>query len=235
MRCRPHRQLARRQLGLAADTVLALIVAHNFRLKGVATLLRAIRRLQVAGREVRLAIVGGKHIESWQRHVAHLGLSEQVIFAGRVDDPLPYYAAADCYIHPTYYDPCSLVVLEAAACGLPLVTSRYNGASEIFSEGEDVLLVDDPADDAGLAATMRPLLDEATRQRLGAAARRTILQHSFHRNVDQILEIYQEILNQRGGMPHAYRMLESRIRGENSSSQPQGSRYLDILEAGVKK
>ena len=84
--CRPHREAARRRLGLPADTVMALIVAHNFRLKGVATLLAAMRRLQTAGREVRLVIVGGKHIDSWRRHVARLGLSGQVIFAGRVDD-----------------------------------------------------------------------------------------------------------------------------------------------------
>src|SRR5208283_3706932 len=148
---RPHRLPARRRLGLPADTVTALIVAHNFRLKGVATLLASLRRLRTDGRNVRLVIVGGKHIDSWQRHVTRVGLRDQVVFAGRVDDPLPYYAAADCYVHPTYYDPCSLVVLEAAACGLPLITSRYNGASEIFRDGEDVLLVNDPADDAELA------------------------------------------------------------------------------------
>ena len=150
---------------------MALIVAHNFHLKGVDTLLASMRRLQTAGRETRLVIVGGKHIDSWQRHVARLGLSEQVVFVGRVDDPLPYYAAADYYVHPTYYDPCSLVVLEAAACGLPLITSRYNGASELFCEGKDMILIDDPADDVELAEAMRLLLDDSTRQRLGEAAR----------------------------------------------------------------
>ena len=146
----------------------------------------------------------------------------QVIFAGRVDDPLPYYAAADCYVHPTYYDPCSLVVLEAAACGLPLITSRYNGASEMFRDGQDVLLVNDPADDAELAGAMRILLDDSARRRLGAAARATILQHSFQRNVDQILEIYQEILDRRGGLPHGYQVLEARIGGDDRRRKPQG-------------
>ena len=182
-----------------------------------------MRRLQTAGRDVRLVIVGGKHIDSWRRYVARLGLSGQVVFAGRVDDPLPYYAAADCYVHPTYYDPCSLVVLEAAACGLPLITSRYNGASEMFRDGEDVLLVDDPADDAELAGAMRTLLDDAARRRLGAAARATILQHSFQRNVDQILEIYQEILDRRGGLPHGYQVLEARIGGDGLA-QPAATR-----------
>ena len=189
----------------------------------------------VAG-DVRLVIVGGKHIDSWRRHVARLGLSEQVIFAGRVDDPLPYYAAADCYVHPTYYDPCSLVVLEAAACGLPLITSRYNGASEMFSDGKDVLLVDDPADDAELAGAMRTLLDDSARRRLGAAARATILQHSFHRNVDQILEIYREILDRRGGLPHGYRVLDAQDRRRRSATAASrwAARTLDILQAGVK-
>ncbi len=216
--CRSHRETMRYRLGLSPDTLMVLVVAHNFRLKGVATLLRAMRRLRTAGREVRLVIVGGKHIDSWRRYVARLGLSGQVTFAGRVDDPLPYYAAADCYVHPTYYDPCSLVVLEAAACGLPLITSRYNGASEMFSDGEDVLLVNDPADDAELASAMRILLDDSARQRLGKAARATILQHSFHRNVDQILNIYREILDQRGGLPHGYSILNTRIHGSHGAA-----------------
>jgi len=180
--------------------------------------------------------VGGKHVDAWRRYVDRLGLSGQVVFAGRVDDPLPYYAAADCYVHPTYYDPCSLVVLEAAACGLPLITSRYNGASEMFRDGKDVLLVDDPADDAELAGAMRTLLDESARQRLGAAARATILQHSFHRNVDQILEIYREILDRRGGLPRGWQVLEARIGGDHwHRGRTRGPRLRDILGAGVKK
>ena len=234
-KCRPHREATRRRLGLSADTLTALIVAHNFRLKGLATLLGALRSLQAAGREVRLVIVGGKHIDSWRRYVARLGLSGQVIFVGRVDDPLPYYAAADCYVHPTYYDPCSLVVLEAAACGLPLITSRYNGASEMFSDGKDVLLIDDPGDAAELAGAMRILLDGSARQRLGEAARAMILQHSFQRNVEQILEIYREILDRRGGLPHGYQVLEARLGGDGlPSGRPLGARTLDIVKAGVK-
>jgi UDP-glucose:(heptosyl)LPS alpha-1,3-glucosyltransferase len=245
--CAPHREDVRRRLGLRPDSVAALIVAHNFRLKGVATLLKAMRRLSGADRDLRLIIVGGKRVEYWQRYVARIGLSEQVHFAGRVDDPLPFYAAADFYVHPTYYDPCSLVVLEAAACGLPLITSRYNGASEMFTAGDDALLIDDPADDRELAAAMNALLSDETRQQMGAAARQTVLQHSFHRNVDQILEIYREILKRRGGLPHGYQVFAGRISArstgivrnpdgtpvEAGATRAAGIRLLDILQAGV--
>ena len=217
-RCRPLRDDTRRRLGLRPASLAALIVAHNFRLKGVATLLGAMRRLGADRRDLRLIIVGGKHIDSWQRQVVRMGLGDRVRFAGRVEDPLPYYAAADCYVHPTYYDPCSLVVLEAAACGLPLITSRYNGASEMFAEGDDVLLIDDPADDRQLAAVMRTMMDDSARQRLGAAARRTVLQHTFRQNVDRILEIYREILDRRGGLPHGYQVFAERIRVRKSTS-----------------
>jgi UDP-glucose:(heptosyl)LPS alpha-1,3-glucosyltransferase len=238
-RRRPLREAARRRLGFDNGTVAALIVAHNFRLKGLATLLRAMRRLSRRagpGHDIRLVVVGGKHIDSWQSRVERLGLGAQVVFAGKVEDPLPYYAAADFYVHPTYYDPCSLVALEAAACGLPLITSRFNGASELFCDRESALLIDDPANDAKLAGAMRMLLEEPARRQLGAAARATVLQHSFRRNVDQILNIYQEILDRRGGLPHGYQVLEARVGGEGIERRAlRGTRLLDILGAGVKQ
>ena len=40
-------------------------------------------------------------------------------------------------MQPTYYDPCSLVVLEALACGLPVITTAQNGASELLTDGVD--------------------------------------------------------------------------------------------------
>ena len=64
---------------------------------------------------------------------ARLGLANRATFLGTVSDLTPYYAAADAYVHPTFYDPCSLVLLEAAASGLPIVTTRRcNGATELF-------------------------------------------------------------------------------------------------------
>jgi UDP-glucose:(heptosyl)LPS alpha-1,3-glucosyltransferase len=234
-RCRPLRAAMRFRLGLANDTVLALIVAHNFRLKGVATLLRAMSRLQTAGRDMRLVIVGGKRVDAWRNWARRLGLGERIIFAGRVDDPLPYYAAADCYVHPTYYDPCSLVALEAASCGLPLITSRYNGAGEMFRDHQDVLMVNDPADAAELAAAMRVLLEDSSRRRLGEAARKTIERHSFQRNVDEILEIYQEILDRRGGLPHGYQVFEARVGSQDprGGGMPERQR-LDLLRMPEK-
>jgi len=188
----------RRSLGIDDDTVLALIVAHNFRLKGVPTLLRAMQRFHREPRPVRLVVVGGKRLLRWQLKAARLGVARLVDFVGPVDDPVPYYAAADLYVHPTTYDTCSLVVLEAAASGLPVVTSRLNGVAELLKHGTDALLLRDPTNVDELTGAMQTLFDDSRRAELGSAARRTALKHPLDRNVDEVLAVYEELLASRG-------------------------------------
>lgn len=185
------RSEVRAQLGLDDDQVLFLIVAHNFRLKGVPTLLRAMRRLVGEGHGARLAIVGGKHVRP------DSNAQEAVTWVGALDDPRPYYAAADVYVQPTWYDPCSLVVLEALASGLPVITSRYNGAGELMTEGQQGFVLDDPGSVQELSHSMRRLLDRESRQRMGLAARQLAMRHSFADNCRAILDVYQQVRAER--------------------------------------
>jgi UDP-glucose:(heptosyl)LPS alpha-1,3-glucosyltransferase len=192
------REAVRGQLGIRRETILALIVAHNFRLKGVPTLLRAMRKLQAEQLPFHLVVVGGRHLRRWRRMVRSFRIEEAVTFAGPVDDPAPYYAAADVYAHPTFYDTFGLVLLEAAATGLPLITaSSYNGAAELFTDGLDALFISDPADADEVAERMRGLRDETVRRAMGSAARRTALKHPFERNVEEILAVYERIVESR--------------------------------------
>jgi UDP-glucose:(heptosyl)LPS alpha-1,3-glucosyltransferase len=186
-----YRQAVRKRLSVCDDELLLVIVAHNFRLKGVPTLLAAASRLAAEGAPVRVAVVGGKRLP--QQRAAG-GITS---FVGPVDDAGPYYAAADVYVQPTYYDPCSLVLLEALASGLPVVTSRFNGAGELLTPGVEGWLVDDPGDAAELAGRLRPLLDPAVRSAMGVAARKLALAHSFERNCREMLAVYQEIAERR--------------------------------------
>src|SRR3954468_14182292 len=144
--CCHYRNPVRHQLGIQDDTLCLLLAAHNFRLKGVPELLRIASRLNANGHAAHLVIAGGKHVANWQRIANRLGLAGRVTLLGAVSDMVPYYAAADAYVHPTYYDPCSLVLLEAAASGLPIVTTRRcNGAVELFREGESILTAPEPS------------------------------------------------------------------------------------------
>ncbi|HVX60291.1 MAG TPA: glycosyltransferase family 4 protein [Pirellulales bacterium] len=192
-----YRRVVRDELGLDDDDTLLLIVAHNFRLKGVPSLLTAVGKLLAEGERVRLAVVGGKRRASLLRMAERRGAAAAVTFVGPVDDATAYYAAADVYVQPTFYDPCSLVVLEALASGLPVVTSLFNGAGELITEGKHGFLVNDPGNAEELVEALRPLLDEHVRDRMGRAARQLAMNHSLERNCQEIMAIYEEIAGRR--------------------------------------
>ncbi len=189
-----YRRTIRRELGIDDRAVLALIVAHNFRLKGVPTLLRAMRRLKKRHRHLHLAVVGGKRLGSWQWMAQRMGVGSQVTFVGPKDETVPYYAAADMYVHPTIYDMCSLVVLEAVASGLPVITTTVNGVSELLEDGVEGRLIGNPTDADDLAEQMHALMDESLRREMGEAARAMALRHTLDRNVEEILAVYREAM-----------------------------------------
>jgi UDP-glucose:(heptosyl)LPS alpha-1,3-glucosyltransferase len=189
------RGATRRQLGLAEDRVVALAVAHNFVLKGVPTILEAMARLLPERLPLHVVVVGGSNVERWRRRAAARGLGECISFVGSRSDILPFYAAADILVHPTFYDSCSLVLLEAAACGLASISSRENGAAELFADGVEALKLDDPADSRMLADQLRSLLDKSLRKSMGAAARKLALRHTLEHNFAEILELYRQKAN----------------------------------------
>ena len=193
--------------GCGEDDVVFLIVAHDFQLKGVPTLMEAVRRLADDGHPVHLVVVGpGEHrarkvwgVPVGRAHDRGRALAQRwghqgiMHFAGRQDDTAPYYQAADVYVQPTLFDACSLVVLEALATGLPVITSRCNGAGELLHDGVEGFLVGDPQDATALAGRMTELLDPHRREGFGAAARRLAEQCSGRCNFERMLEIYAEV------------------------------------------
>lgn len=185
------REVTRRELGVR-DEVLFLMLAHNLLLKNAETFLRAAARLLRAGQALRVLIAGGKKPQPFVRLAAELGIAQAVTFAEAVD-PVPHYAAADAFIHPTWYDPCSLVTLEASAAGLPVVTTRFNGASEQMRDRVEGFLLDRPADADGLAEKMTQLMDTNVRAEMGAAGRAMALRHTFAQQTTQFLELYAEV------------------------------------------
>ncbi len=190
------RQSLRARLGVCDEALLLLIVAHNFRLKGVPMLLQAMAAWRHS-RPAHLVVVGGKRLERYRRAARRLGVGAWVSFVGSVDDPVPYYAAADVYVHPTYYDPCSLVALEALAAGLPVLTSRENGVSELLEDGQEGFLLEKQGDSEEFLRRIAPLLDDDRRAAMGRAARRLAQRHSFDRNVDEMVAVYEEVLRER--------------------------------------
>ena len=102
------------------------------------------------------------------------------------------YFAADFLVHPTFYDPCSLVVLEALACGLPVITTRYNGASELLHPPARGIRHRRPARPRRLAWAMTQLLDPGRRAACGQAARRAAAGWTFEHHYRQLMQVFTE-------------------------------------------
>ena len=186
-----HREKTRRDLGIG-DEVLFLMLAHNLLLKNADSTIRATAKLTAAGARLRLVIAGGKKPKRFIKLAQKLGIARLVTFLDQID-PLPYYAAADVFVHPTWYDPCSLVTLEASSCGLPVITSHFNGAAELMTDGKEGFLINDPGNITTLAEKMGELLKSESRARLGAAGRAFATQHTLEEQTSQFLHLYNEI------------------------------------------
>lgn len=177
-----------------SDTV-AVFVAMNYRLKGIEPLLHAVRRLpigQAGGRDFRLLIAGDPITRPYERLARWLGIADKVRFLGHCSETRNCYFAADFLVHPTFYDPCSLVVLEALACGLPVITSRYNGAAELLNAPREGYVIRDPHDHDHLAWCLTQLLDPARRLQCAQAARHTAAQWTFDHHYRMMLQIFAE-------------------------------------------
>ena len=194
------RAAARAGLGLPADALIVLFAARSVttsEFKGFETLEAALPAIAAgcAGRELLLVALGA------EGHDARVG-GARVHFVPFVDDPASvaeHYRAADIYLHPSRAESFGLAVLEAMACGTPVVASDVGGIPEIVEDGVSGLLVPvgDPA--ALAAAAVRLLEDRELRERLAAAgAERARTVFPFERQVDAYVEWYRELAENEG-------------------------------------
>lgn len=187
------RERERAAIGVGAEQKLILFVAHNFKLKGLGELLRACAMLP---RRVdwRLAIAGRDNPAAYERLAARLGIRERVCVLGARGDLPVLYAAADVLAHPTWFDPCSRVVLEALCAGLPAVTTRYNGAGEAIDPGVNGAVVDEPNDITALASEIERCLDPGLRARCEQAAGDARERLSMRRHARELMALYEAVL-----------------------------------------
>jgi glycosyltransferase involved in cell wall biosynthesis len=146
---------------LESGELRLLSVGRLISRKGIRHLIGALASMRPVGRAVSLTIVGsGPEEVELKALVQSLGVP-RVRFAGFAQqDELPaYYAAADVFVFPTLDDPYGIVLLEAAASGLALVSSKHAGATQDFVRNSESGLVFDPLDEHALAETIAELAD----------------------------------------------------------------------------
>lgn len=189
----PHRRdrdrgSVRARLGYRDEDRVVVFVANELERKGFGPLLRGVARL---GRpDVHLLVAGRVSPGPYAAEIESLGLGGRVRFVGSATDVGAYYAAADVFALPTEYEAWGLVIVEALATGLPVLTSRLAGASAAVREGQTGALLDDPRSADEVAAKLGPLLDGVHRPPAEIAW--SVAEYTW----DRILTQYESVLAQ---------------------------------------
>jgi UDP-glucose:(heptosyl)LPS alpha-1,3-glucosyltransferase len=181
------REKSRADLKLKQDQIALLFVGSGWERKG---LLFAIEALALCkNRKMRLLVAGRGDTRRYKTTRLRFWREEPVHFLGEVADLTPVYAAADIFILPTIYDPFSNACLEALASGLPIITTRSNGVSEIIDEEVHGSILDNPASLVGLRDAIQFWSDPSRRETARSANIERASQFDISKNVQQTLEI----------------------------------------------
>ena len=181
------REQSRAELNLKQDQIAVLFVGSGWERKGLLFAIEALALCQ--NRKMRLLVAGRGDARRYKTTRLRFWREEPVHFLSEVADLAPVYAAADIFILPTIYDPFSNACLEALASGLPIITTRSNGFSEIIDEGMHGSIVDNPANLVALRDAIGIWSDSSRREAARSANVERASQFDISKNVAQTLEI----------------------------------------------
>ena len=183
----------RRAHRIADDETVLLWVGKEFRRKGLEPLIRALPDLPHAA---RVLVVGGDDERPYRALADRLGVADRVTFAGHSPHVEDYFAAGDVFVFPTLYEAFALVTLEAAAAGLPLVTTKVNGTEDFVVDGRNGRFIE--RDPGSIAAAVTPLVeDPGLRRRMGDAARQGVAAYTWESVAARTLDVYREAAAER--------------------------------------
>lgn len=195
--CEVHRDKARQQLGICSSRTAALFIGSGFARKGLSAAIEALSRSRA---DAELWVVGrDPQTAAYESLATRLGVRKRLRFLGPQIDPLPFYAAADIMLLPSIYDPFPSAVIEALACGLPVVTSTSCGGRDPIAK-LDPRLVCDPFDFDGLAAAIDHASELATLPSTSMAARTIAEDYDAGQMVDRLLILFRELAPMAGAL-----------------------------------
>ena len=175
-----------------------LYVGRFVEAKGLRVLLAALAKVRSQGRDISLTLIGGHPAtgtaDPFVPQVNALNLSEHVSFKDAVPwGELPsYMAAADLFVLPSFSEGLTTSLVEAMACGLPVVATRCGGPEEVVSEEIGRLVAVGDAED--LAAGILAVLDEYDRYDREAIRRQAEERYDYRRVAARIYGLYEEVL-----------------------------------------
>lgn len=192
--CDAYRETVRNALEIPSEAMAFAFVGSGFERKGLADTLSAFAHLPAS---CHLIVVGGdKRLSHYEALARAQGILGRTHFVGEVTNPLPYYAAAGAFVLPSIYDPFPNAVLEALACGVPVITSDGCGAKDVISENVNGWIVKS-GDIAALTACMQRVSQDMCNvtkaQALRQAARSSVEGYGTRALGQALLDLYARL------------------------------------------
>ena len=173
------------------DEIVLLFVAAEFNRKGLKFILEAMKNLSNVP---KLMVVGGDNKNEFELLSKQYNIEQNVIFVGKTSEVEKYYAASDIFVFPTTYEAFGQVITEAMATGIPVITSKCAGASELVEDKKDAILLEDPTDIRELTEKIEKLLkNESLRNEIGKNGRKKIELYTWEKTSKEMLKLYNDI------------------------------------------
>jgi UDP-glucose:(heptosyl)LPS alpha-1,3-glucosyltransferase len=187
----------RKRLNISEKEQVILFVSRNYGRKGLHLLIECLPLLKEKENAIKLVVVGRGDPAPYQRLASNYGLKDRLLFVGEEKILEQYYGAADLLVLPTLYDPFSNVCLEALACGLPVITTRSNGAAELIEEGKNGYLIKNARDKEELAQKIALLLREEVSEETGRNAAASVTHYTIAENAKKTLALYEKVIKEK--------------------------------------
>jgi glycosyltransferase involved in cell wall biosynthesis len=186
----------------SADPVFFLFGANNFRLKGLSVLIEALAildKLQTP-RRPHLIVAGGGKINKFRSMAEKLNVAKKIVFLGHLPHIQNAMSISDVAVLPTFFDPCSRYMLEALAACKPVITTKFNGASDFFVNNRHGKVINNPDNVDALAEAIRYFTDTKNIENASKAIIEDNLKEniSIDRAARQLLDVYESILQRKG-------------------------------------
>ena len=184
----------RQKHGISRSDLVLMFAGGDWERKGVPYIIEALSLLTRP--DVKLLIVGSGDEKLYGQLAELKQVRERIIFVSHSSVLWEYYAASDVFVFPTIYEPFGLVIVEAMASGLPVITSRVAGAADVIIDGVNGLLLREPSDVNDLAAKIELLLSNAElRKTMGERAREAVEGLSWDWVAQKTIGVYNRVLS----------------------------------------
>lgn len=194
---RAEKSRLRQIMNLDDEEIVICFAGNEFARKGLATLISALEHFK-SRPGWRLCVCGKDNPDYYQKLANICGISSRIRFLGKVENLSQWLSASDIFALPTSTDAFGLVALEAMASGLPVITTRAAGVSEIMTDGVDAMLITNSTSIQALQGKLGALMDSPElRKSIGNSARKTAEEMTWKSMAQKFDEVYVQIMREK--------------------------------------